>query len=56
MNATPHLFSEYQIRNHLLFPLICSERSRFPEPAVDNKSLVGDLLKGDQVAVLAGGR
>jgi peptide-methionine (S)-S-oxide reductase len=27
----------------------------FPDPAVDNKSLVGDLLKGDQTAVLAGG-
>src|SRR5215831_1496763 len=28
----------------------------FPDPAVDNKSVVGDLLKGDQTAVLAGGR
>jgi peptide-methionine (S)-S-oxide reductase len=27
----------------------------FPDPAVDNKSLVGDLFKGDQTAVLAGG-
>jgi peptide-methionine (S)-S-oxide reductase len=29
--------------------------SNFPDPAVDNQSLVGDLLKGDQTAVLAGG-
>ena len=27
----------------------------FPDPAIDNKSVVGDLLKGDQTAVLAGG-
>ena len=27
----------------------------FPDPAVDNKSVVGDLFKGDQTAVLAGG-
>ena len=27
----------------------------FPDPAVDNKSLLGDLFKGDQTAVLAGG-
>jgi hypothetical protein len=27
----------------------------FPDPAVDNKSPVGDLFKGDQTAVLAGG-
>jgi peptide-methionine (S)-S-oxide reductase len=27
----------------------------FPDPALDNKNLVGDLLKGDQTAVLAGG-
>ena len=27
----------------------------FPDPVVDNKSLLGDLLKGDQTAVLAGG-
>jgi peptide-methionine (S)-S-oxide reductase len=29
--------------------------TNFPDPAIDNKSLVGDLLKGDQTAVLAGG-
>jgi peptide-methionine (S)-S-oxide reductase len=29
--------------------------ANFPDPAIDNKSLVGDLLKGDQTAVLAGG-
>lgn len=27
----------------------------FPDPVVDNKSLVGDLFKGKQTAVLAGG-
>jgi len=27
----------------------------FPDPIVDNKSLLGNLLKGDQTAVLAGG-
>src|SRR5258707_72226 len=27
----------------------------FPDPVVDNKSLVGDLFKRDQTAVLAGG-
>lgn len=27
----------------------------FPDPAIDNKSLLGDLVKGDQTAVLAGG-
>lgn len=27
----------------------------FPDPAVDNKNPIGDLLKGDQTAVLAGG-
>jgi peptide-methionine (S)-S-oxide reductase len=27
----------------------------FPDPAVDNRSVVGDLFKGDQTAVLAGG-
>jgi peptide-methionine (S)-S-oxide reductase len=27
----------------------------FPDPAIDNKSLVGDLFKGKQTAVLAGG-
>src|SRR5690242_2249873 len=27
----------------------------FPDPTVDSKSLVGDLFKGDQTAVLAGG-
>src|SRR5215471_15551853 len=27
----------------------------FPDPTVDNKSFVGDLFKGDQTAVLAGG-
>jgi len=29
--------------------------ANFPEPTVDNKNLVGDLFKGDQTAVLAGG-
>ncbi len=29
--------------------------SDFPDPVVDNKSLVGDLFKGDQTAVLAAG-
>jgi peptide-methionine (S)-S-oxide reductase len=27
----------------------------FPDPTIDNKSLVGDLFRGDQTAVLAGG-
>lgn len=27
----------------------------FPDPAIDNKSILGDLFKGDQTAVLAGG-
>lgn len=37
---------------------LCSATLRaanFPDPAVDNKSLLGDLLKGNQTAVLAGG-
>jgi peptide-methionine (S)-S-oxide reductase len=29
--------------------------ANFPDPAIDNKSLLGDLFKGDQTAVLAGG-
>jgi peptide-methionine (S)-S-oxide reductase len=29
--------------------------ANFPEPTVDNRSLVGDFFKGDQTAVLAGG-
>jgi len=29
--------------------------AEFPDPVVDNKSLLGDLFKGDQTAVLAGG-
>jgi hypothetical protein len=28
----------------------------FPDPAVDNKNPIGDLLKGDQTAVLVEGR
>jgi len=37
---------------------LCSvtlQAATFPDPVLDNKSLVGDLLKGDQTAVLAGG-
>ena len=34
---------------------LLAHASDFPDPAVDSKSLVGDLLKGDQTAVLAGG-
>jgi len=29
--------------------------ANFPDPAVDNKNLVGDLFKGNQTAVFAGG-
>jgi peptide-methionine (S)-S-oxide reductase len=43
-----------------LFCLVClctvsSRAAEFPDPAVDNKSLLGDLFKADQTAVLAGG-
>jgi peptide-methionine (S)-S-oxide reductase len=43
-----------------LFCLVClctasARAAEFPDPAVDNKSLLGDLFKGDQTAVLAGG-
>jgi len=43
-----------------LFCLVClctasSRGAEFPDPVVDNKSLLGDLFKGDQTAVLAGG-
>lgn len=34
---------------------VSSRAAEFPDPAVDNKSLLGDLFKGDQTAVLAGG-
>src|SRR5215467_6997287 len=39
----------------LCLSLTTLHASNFPDPTVDNKSLVGDLLKGDQTAVLAGG-
>ena len=45
-------------RTALAVLCLCSallHAASFPDPAVDNKSLVGDLLKGDQTAVLAGG-
>ena len=32
-----------------------SQAASLPDPVVDNKSVVGDLFKGDQTAVLAGG-
>src|ERR1700687_3350213 len=43
-----------------LFCLVCfcalsMRAAEFPDPVVDNKSLLGDLFKGDQTAVLAGG-
>jgi peptide-methionine (S)-S-oxide reductase len=43
-----------------LFCLVClctvsSRAAEFPDPAVDSKSLLGDLFKADQTAVLAGG-
>jgi peptide-methionine (S)-S-oxide reductase len=31
------------------------QAATFPDPVLDNESLIGDLLKGDQTAVLAGG-
>src|SRR5215469_14509410 len=34
---------------------VAMHASNFPDTTVDNKSVVGDLLKGDQTAVLAGG-
>lgn len=39
----------------LCFCTLSMRAAGFPDPVVDNKSLLGDLLKGDQTAVLAGG-
>ena len=52
------LSSAWISRTALAVLCVCSvtlHAANFPDPAVDNKSLVGDLLKGDQTAVLAGG-
>ena len=52
------LSSAWISRTALAVLCLCSatlHAANFPDPAVDNKSLVGDLLKGDQTAVLAGG-
>jgi peptide-methionine (S)-S-oxide reductase len=46
------------LRTPLCLVCLCTVYSRaaeFPDPVVDNKSLLGDLFKGDQTAVLAGG-
>jgi peptide-methionine (S)-S-oxide reductase len=34
---------------------VTARAADFPDPALDNKSLLGDLFKGNQTAVLAGG-
>jgi len=46
------------LRTVLCLVSLCAVSSRaaeFPDPVADNKSLLGDLFKGDQTAVLAGG-
>jgi peptide-methionine (S)-S-oxide reductase len=52
------LLSAWMIRTAFAVLCLCGvnlHATSFPDPAVDNKSLLVDLLKGDQTAVLAGG-
>src|SRR5581483_10147635 len=57
-NVSIMLSSAWRFRTGLAlfcFSATMLHAASFPDPAVDNKSLVGDLLKGNQTAVLAGG-